>query len=73
MKARHRRPGFVGGVEECGDAQQAAHRDDRIGSLLRHHEFEDPDGIELASLANQAAAFASISRSWRNCRTSRLR
>lgn len=40
---------------------------------MRHHEFEDPDGIELVSLANQAAAFARISRSWRNCRTSRLR
>ena len=37
------------------------------------HEFEDRDGLESASRANQVAAFARISRSRRSCLSSRRR
>ena len=42
-------------------------------ALVRSDEFEDPDGIESVSRANQAAAFDRISRSIRNRRFSRRR
>jgi len=40
---------------------------DRIAGLVRLHELVDSGGIEPVSRANQAAAFARISRSSRNC------
>ena len=46
-----------------GDAQQPTHRGDRIHGPVRPHEREDPSGIASVSRANQAAAFARISRS----------
>ena len=66
----------VGLVEETGEGKgrerwwRPTHE---MHSWFTSDLDEDPDGIAPVSLANQAAAFASISRSWRNCRTSRLR
>src|SRR5690606_36618258 len=58
-----------------GDAQDTAHGAHREVGLVRHHESED--FVEVASLrpANQAVAFARMSRSccsWRTWRRSRL-
>ena len=53
------------------DSQHPALARDRIARLVRSYEFEDPDGIESVSRANQAAAFARISRSIRSRRLSR--
>ena len=58
-------------VPTGGDAQQATLCGYRIVGLVRPHELVSSDGIEPASRANQAAAFASISRSRFNCRFSR--
>ena len=58
-------------VPAGGDIQQATLCGYRIVGLVRPHELVSSDGIELASRANQAAAFASISRSIFNCRFSR--
>ena len=55
-----------------GDLQQPAHHGNRIHGLVGSHELEDPDGTEPVSRANQAAAFARISRSWRSRRFSRF-
>ena len=54
-----------------GDAQYPAHRRDPITGLIRTHELERRDGSEPVSVANQAAAFESISRSSRSTRFSR--
>src|SRR5690606_39242876 len=58
-------------VPAGGDLQHAALRGDGPDRLMRSHEFEDPDGIEPVSRANQAAAFDKISRSVFSCFTSR--
>ena len=58
-------------VPAGGDIQQATLCGYRIVGLVRPHELVSSDGIEPASRANQAAAFASISRSIFNCRFSR--
>ena len=58
-------------VPTGGDAQQATLCGYRIVGLVRPHELVSSDGIEPASRANQAAAFANISRSRFNCRFSR--
>ena len=62
-----REDGFPRMVPAWGDAQRAAHRGDRIGDLIRLHESEPFDGIDLVSLANQAAAFDRTSCSNRSC------
>jgi hypothetical protein len=52
------------GIEPTGrDFQNAAHAPDRIDGLVVAHELEDFGGTESVSRANQAAAFARISRS----------
>ena len=58
-------------VPAGGDIQQATLCGYRIVGLVRPHELVSSDGIEPASRANQAAAFANISRSRFNCRFSR--
>ena len=58
-------------VAAGGDVQHSAHRGDRVGGLIRSHELEDFSGTEPVSRANQAAAFARISRSCRSWRFSR--
>ena len=45
------------------DALHIGHGGDREIGLVRAHELEDPLGV--LSLANQVAAFAKMSRSWR--------
>src|SRR5260370_37047312 len=50
-------------VARLGHAEHACHRCDREYGLVRAHEPEDPDAILPVSRANQAAAFARISRS----------
>src|SRR5262249_48059243 len=40
-----------------GDPEHAAHGGDRMVGLVAFHEFESRDGIDVVSLANQAAAF----------------
>src|SRR5512143_2496859 len=63
-----RRWSFPPGIEPAGrDSQHAAHAADRINSLVGAHELEDLGGIESVSRANQAAAFARISRSSFSC------
>jgi hypothetical protein len=59
-------------VATGGDAQQPAHRGDRILGLVIAHEPEPFAGIAFVSPANQAAAFERISRSSRSWRFSRL-
>ena len=54
------------------DFQQTAHRGHSMQGLVPLHEFGDLGGIEPGCRANQAAAFAKISRSCRSCRFSRL-
>ena len=54
-----------------GNTQQATCLGNGMVCLVRAHELEDPDGIEPVSRANQAAAFAKISRSRRSCLFSR--
>jgi hypothetical protein len=53
-------------VARLGNAEHASHGSNWEDGLVRAHEPEDPDGIVPVSLANQAAAFARMSRSWRN-------
>src|SRR5512138_1816327 len=48
-------------------APHTAQAADRIGCLVGAHKLEDLGGIESVSRANQAAAFARISRSSFNC------
>ncbi len=60
-------------VAAGGDLQHSALRGYGIVGLMRSHEFEDPDGIEPVSRANQTAAFDRISRSVFSCFTSRRR
>src|SRR5262245_3953918 len=60
-------------VPTGGDPEHAAHGGDRVGGLVTLHEFESREGIDVVSLANQAAAFRRISRSSRSTRTSRRR
>src|SRR5690606_38527299 len=52
-------------VPAGGDLQHTAHGGDRILSLVSSHELEDFDAVTSVSRANQAAAFARISRSRR--------
>ena len=56
-----------------GDAQHPAYCGRAIHGSVRPDALVDPDGIESVSRANQAAAFAKISRSWPSCRFSRQR
>lgn len=56
-----------------GDAEHAGHRGGAVAGLIRSHELERFPGAEPVSRANQAAAFASISRSSRSRRFSRRR
>jgi hypothetical protein len=65
-----RTPSIVAGRRH---AEHACHGGDGEEGLVRAHELEDPDGITAVSRANQAAAFAKISRSWRSRRFSRRR
>jgi len=61
-----------GVVPTGGDTQKSAHPGYRVLGLIRSHELEDPESV---SRANQAAAFANISRSifsWRFSRRSLL-
>jgi len=53
-------------VPAGGDFQQTAHRGNRIAILVCTHELVDLGGTEPVSRANQAAAFAKISRSKRS-------
>src|ERR1700674_2761492 len=63
---------FLPGVVATGrDFQYAAHGGDPVDGLIRVHELERRDGVEPVSVANQAAAFDSISRSSRSTRFSR--
>ena len=73
LRSGRRWPPLPSMMATGGDIQQPAHHGDRIAGLVGSHELEDPDGTEPVSRANQAAAFARISRSWRSCRTSRRR
>ena len=67
-----RRCSFHPRVETAGgDFQYAAHRGDGIHGLVRFHELEDSGGVESVSRANQAVAFAKISRSCLSRRFSR--
>src|SRR5258708_4613819 len=50
-------------VAARGDSKHATHRSHRIFGLVRRYEPEDFLGVVSASLANQAVAFARISRS----------
>src|SRR5229473_2717307 len=54
-----------------GDSEYPAHRGNPVYGLIRVHELERRDGTEPVSVANQAAAFDSISRSLRSTRFSR--
>src|SRR5229473_777134 len=54
-----------------GDCEHATHRSHRILGLVRRYEPEDFLGVVSASLANQAVAFARISRSSFTLRSSR--
>lgn len=45
-------------VPAGGDAQDAAHRGQGMGGLVRLHESEPVEGIDPVSRANQAAAFS---------------
>src|SRR5713101_5799694 len=58
-------------VAAGGDGQHPAHRGNCVHGLIRVHELERRDGSEPVSVANQAAAFDSISRSSRSTRFSR--
>src|SRR5262245_24234 len=60
-------------VPTGGDPEHPAHGGNRMGGLVAFHEFESRKGIDVVSLANQAAAFRRISRSSRSIRTSRRR
>ena len=57
-------------VAAGGDIQQTAHPANGLGGLMRLYEREDPGGVSV-SRANQAAAFARISRSILSCLFSR--
>ena len=72
LGAGRRRPDLPRVAPAGGDPRQPAHRGDGIHGPVGSHELENPDGIEPVSRTNQAAAFASISRSWRRRRFSRL-
>ena len=53
-------------VSAGGDTQPTAHRGHPMAGLIRLHELEDFARTEPVSRANQAVAFASISRSSRS-------
>ena len=59
------------GVPAGGDAQHPAHRGHPMTGLVCAHEPEDLPGTEPVSRANQAVAFAKMSRSSRTRRSSR--
>jgi hypothetical protein len=69
--ARRRWPLTPRVIPAGGDFQHSAHRRNLVHGLIRAHEFERRDCTEPVSVANQAAAFDSISRSSRNTRFSR--
>src|SRR5262245_50391388 len=73
LRPRRERPVLPRVVPAGGDPEHAAHGGDRVVGLVAFHEFESRDGIDVVSLANQAAAFRRISRSSRSARTSRRR
>src|SRR5229473_2082440 len=52
-------------VAAGGDGKHPEHRGNPVYGLIRVHELERRDGTEPVSVANQAAAFDSISRSSR--------
>ena len=54
------------------DSQHSTLRGNLIFGLMSLRELEPPDGIEPVSRANQAVAFAKISRSSFTCRSSRF-
>lgn len=56
-----------------GRHPRPAYRGEQVVALVRLNESEPFDGIDLVSLANQAAAFDRISRSRRSCLFSRPR
>src|SRR5271156_55860 len=58
-------------VAAGGDSQYPAHGGNPVDGLIRAHELERRDGTVPVSVANQAAAFAKISRSSRSTRFSR--
>ena len=58
-------------VPAAGDTQQTAHRTDGKTGLVLLHELEPFVGTTSVSRANQAAAFANISRSSLSCLFSR--
>src|SRR5713101_4556970 len=70
-RACGRRPLAPRIVAAGGDSQYSAHRGNPVNGLIRVHQLERRDGTEPVSVANQAAAFASISRSSRSPRFSR--
>src|SRR5690606_6478475 len=59
-------------VPAGGDLQHTAQRGHRILCLVRSHEPKESADVRSVSRANQAAAFARISRSVRRRRFSRL-
>ena len=59
-------------VPARGETQQTAHRAHRIDRLVVAHEPEPPLGIDPLSRANQAVAFARMSRSSLTRRSSRF-
>jgi site-specific DNA recombinase len=71
LRSPGRRPLQPRIVAAGGDFQNSTHRGNRVLCLVRFHELEDLSGIEPVSRANQAVAFARISRSRRNCLFSR--
>ena len=65
LRTRRRWPFRPRIVPAAGDTQHPAHRGQLMIGLIRFHELEDFGGIELVSRANQAVAFAKMSRSSR--------
>jgi len=54
-------------VPAGGDLKHFAHGGDRGVGLAALHEFESRDGIDVLSLANQAAAFLRIASARPRC------
>src|SRR5439155_24842755 len=70
LPSRHR--ALVPSIEAArGHFKQSAHNPYRVGGLVRLHESEERFGVAGFSVANQAAAFARISRSSLSLRFSR--
>src|SRR5207302_11012139 len=70
LPSRHR--ALLPSIEAArGHFKQSAHNPYRVGGLVRLHESEERFGVAGFSVANQAAAFARISRSSLSLRFSR--